>query len=72
MTVFFVTLADDAPDWCTVPPEYDSIGIVQHIITGKINYVRVLIKHLTEPKPVLLGMALDDTPGEDRYPVIGT
>ncbi|NOQ47107.1 MAG: TIGR00341 family protein [Desulfobulbaceae bacterium] len=66
LTVFFVTPSDDTPDWFSLPAEYDSATIVQQSITGK-NYVRLLIKQLAVLKPVLLGMALDEKDGEDRY-----
>ena len=66
LTVFFVTPSDETPEWFSLPAEYDSVGIVQQSITGK-NCVRVLIKQLAGLKPVLLGIAMDDAKGEDRY-----
>ena len=65
-TVFFVTPSDSAEDWFVLPAEYDSDNIVTQSITGK-KHVSLLIKQLNKLKPVLLGMALDDTEGEDRY-----
>ncbi len=66
LTVVFVSQAEEIPDWFALPPEYASANIVQQSITGK-NCVRLLIKQLTGLKPVLLGMALDEKEGEDRY-----
>ena len=66
LTVFFISQADEIPDWWALPAEYDSTGIVVQSITGK-NSIRLLIKQLATLKPVLLGMALDDTEGEERY-----
>ena len=66
LTVFFVSESEEIPEWWSLPAEYDSANIVVECITGK-NCVRVLIKQLAGLKPVLLGMAQDDTEGEDRY-----
>ncbi len=66
LTVFFVTPSDDPADWFSVPAEYDSATIVKQFITGE-NYVRLLIKQLAVLKPGLLGMAMDEKDGEDRY-----
>ena len=66
LTVFFVSQDEEIPDWWSLPAEYDSAGIVVQSISGK-NGIRVLIKQLAELKPVLLGMALDDKEGEERY-----
>jgi uncharacterized hydrophobic protein (TIGR00271 family) len=66
LTVFFVTPSDSAEEWFALPPEYDSDNIVTQVITGK-KHVSLLIKQLNKLKPVLLGMALDDTTEEDRY-----
>ena len=66
LRVFFVSQAEEIPDWWSLPAEYDSAGIVVQSISGKKS-IRLLIKQLAELKPVLLGMALDDKEGEDRY-----
>jgi uncharacterized hydrophobic protein (TIGR00271 family) len=66
LAVFFMAPTDESSDWFSLPAEYDSASIVQQCITGK-SRVPVLIKQLVALKPVLLGMALDDTKGEDRY-----
>jgi uncharacterized hydrophobic protein (TIGR00271 family) len=66
LTVFFVSQAEEIPDWCSLPPEYVSATIVSQSISGK-NYVRLLNKQLAVLKPVLFGMALSEQEGEDRY-----
>ncbi len=66
LTVFLVAFSKEKPEWFFLPPEYEDDGIVLKCIAGK-KAVNRLLKDLKLLRPLLVGLAMGDKDGANRY-----
>jgi uncharacterized hydrophobic protein (TIGR00271 family) len=64
--VFLISFSNEKPTWPILPPEYEDAGIVLKSITEQ-KAINTLLKELRVLKPLLVGLAMSDESGANRY-----